>query len=91
MPLGCLSNLSVRRADGRLIVRFQIIAAEGNNACLEAGSRLLAREYLDWIPETVVFDAEHPWAITQELDVYLLAAPYGHLEAWVQRLGQGPT
>lgn len=67
MPLGCLSNLSVRRADGRSIVRFQIIAAEGNNACREAGNRLLAREYLNWIPETVVFDAGHPWPITHEL------------------------
>jgi hypothetical protein len=91
MPLGCLSNLSVRRADGRLIVRFQIIAAEGNNACLEAGNRLLAREYLDWIPETVVFDAGHPWAITRELDVYLLAAPSGHLEAWHAPRAGRPT
>jgi hypothetical protein len=82
MPIGRLCDLSVRKVGGRLIVRFQIIAADGTNVCMDAGNRLLAREYLDWIPEKVAFDAGRPWAITHELDVHLLATPSLHLELW---------
>jgi hypothetical protein len=35
--------------------------------------------------------AGHPWAITQELDVYLMAAPSGHLEAWHAPRAGRPT